>query len=42
MSAWPGWRSRAGRRLAYAVGFTMTDLVQDVIGKVPAGMDVGL
>jgi hypothetical protein len=30
------WLAKPGRRLAYSVGFTMTDEVQDAIGKVPA------
>ncbi len=30
------WLTRPGRRLAYSVGFTMTDQVQEAIGKVPA------
>jgi hypothetical protein len=30
------WLARPGRRLAYSVGFTMTDDVQDAITKVPA------
>jgi Transposase DDE domain group 1 len=30
------WLAKPGRRLAYSVGFTMTDDVQDAIGKVPA------
>jgi Transposase DDE domain group 1 len=31
------WLTQPGRRLAYSVGFTMTDDVQDAILKVPAG-----
>ena len=30
------WLTRPGRRLQYSVGFTITDDVQDAIGKVPA------
>jgi hypothetical protein len=30
------WLAKPGRRLAYSVGFTMTDEVQDAIMKVPA------
>ena len=30
------WLAKPGRRLAYSVGFTMNDDVQDAIGKVPA------
>jgi hypothetical protein len=30
------WLTRPGRRLAYSVGFTMTDDVQDAILKIPA------
>ena len=30
------WLARPGRRLAYSVGFTMTDQVQDAIMKLPA------
>jgi hypothetical protein len=30
------WLTRPGRRLAYSVGFTMTDDVCDAIGKIPA------
>jgi hypothetical protein len=30
------WLARPGRRLAYSVGFTMTDEVQDAILKIPA------
>jgi hypothetical protein len=30
------WLTRPGRRLAYSVGFTMTDEVCEAIGKVPA------
>ena len=34
------WLAKPGRRLHYSVGFTMTDEVQDAIGKIPArGMD---
>ena len=29
------WLTRPGRRLAYSVGFTMNDDVQDAIGKIP-------
>jgi hypothetical protein len=31
------WLTRPGRRLAYSVGFTITEDVQDAILKVPAG-----
>jgi Transposase DDE domain group 1 len=31
-----GWLSRPGRRLAYSVGFTITDDVQQAILKIPA------
>jgi Transposase DDE domain group 1 len=30
------WLARPGRRLQYSVGFTMTDEVQNAVGKVPA------
>jgi Transposase DDE domain group 1 len=30
------WLTRPGRRLAYSVGFTITDQAQDAIGKIPA------
>ena len=30
------WLAKPGRRLQYSVGFTMTDDVQDAVGKVPA------
>jgi hypothetical protein len=30
------WLARPGRRLQYSVGFTMTDDVQDAVGKIPA------
>jgi Transposase DDE domain group 1 len=30
------WLTRPGRRLAYSVGFTITEDIQDAIGKVPA------
>jgi hypothetical protein len=30
------WLNRPGRRLAYSVGFAVTDEFQDAIGKVPA------
>ena len=30
------WLAKRGRRLQYSVGFTMTDDVQDAIGKIPA------
>jgi hypothetical protein len=30
------WLARPGRRLAYSVGFTITDDIQDAIGKIPA------
>jgi Transposase DDE domain group 1 len=30
------WLARPGRRLQYSVGFTMTDEVQDAVGKIPA------
>ena len=34
------WLAKPGRRLAYSVGFTMTDEVSDAVGKVPArGVD---
>jgi DDE family transposase len=32
----PGWLARPGRRLAYSVGFTITEDAQDAILKVPA------
>ena len=34
MSSWPGSPGRA--RLAYSVGFTITEDIQDAIGKIPA------
>ena len=36
------WLAKPGRRLAYSVGFTMTDDVQDAITKVPPGREPGL
>ena len=30
------WLTRPGRRLAYSVGFTITEDIQDAIGKIPA------
>ena len=30
------WLARPGRRLAYSVGFTITDDIADAIGKIPA------
>jgi DDE family transposase len=30
------WLAKPGRRLAYSVGFTMTDDVQDAVGTIPA------
>jgi hypothetical protein len=30
------WLARPGRRLQYSAGFTMTDDVQDAVGKIPA------
>jgi Transposase DDE domain group 1 len=30
------WLTRPGRRLAYSVGFTITNEIQDAIGKIPA------
>jgi hypothetical protein len=30
------WLTRPGRHLAYSVGFTMTEDIQDAIGKIPA------
>jgi hypothetical protein len=30
------WLTKPGRRLAYSVGFTITEDVQDAIGKIPA------
>lgn len=30
------WLTRPGRRLAYSAGFTITEDIQDAIGKIPA------
>ena len=37
------WLTKPGRRLAYSVGFTITEEMQAAIGKIPAAaLDAGL